>query len=164
MKQKKIDQLSGWEWTTLVAAWRYYEHGHTIVSATFPRDIVERFWGDGNPYTDNVRDTIANQFALIDHGLDGEGDWTRWLKPDDKGVFDCDCSAWTTFFQFCRGWIDGYTELTVSNGKRTERVKAFYTAFTKKWVPVEGYIKHGQSVYVPEEYIKKNTKAKGEAK
>lgn len=162
-KQKKIDRLSGWEWTTLVAAWRYYEHGHTIGSATFPDDVVKRFWGEGNPYSNEVRDTIANQFAKIDHGLSGEEDWTTWLKKGKDGEFerdDCDAKIWTTFYQFCRGWVDGYTELTVSNGKRTENVKAFFTEYTKKWTPVDGYIEHGQySPYIPNEYI---VKQKGE--
>ena len=161
-RQKKINHLSGLEWMTLVATWRYYEHGHTIAAASFPGDIVNRFWGDGNPYSDEVRRTIANQFAKIDHGLWGEEDWTIWLEPDGKDAFDCDCSSWTTFYQFCRGWVDGYTELTVSNGKRTERVKAFYTEFTKRWTPVDGYIKHGRyAPYVPEGYIMKQ---KGENK
>lgn len=161
-KEKKIDHLTDWEWTTLVAAWRYYEHGHTIASATFPSDMLRRFWGNGNPYSDKVRDTIANQFAKIDHGVRGEKDWTMWLKPNTKGAFECDCSVWTTFFQFCRGWVDGYSELTASNGKRTQTVKAFYTEFTKRWTPVDGYIKHGQySPYIPDEYI---VKQKGEIK
>lgn len=159
-KQKKVDQLSDWEWTTLVAAWRYYEHGHTIASATFPHDVVKRFWGEGNPYSDEVRDTIANQFAKVDHGLRGEEDWTVWIKPDYRGAFDCDYSEWTTFYQFCRGWVDGYADLTVSNGKRTENVKAFYTEFTERWTPVEEYIKHGQYSYVPEGYIKSKGGAK----
>ena len=40
--QKKA--LTDWDWTTLVAAWRYYEHGHTITSAMFPHEIVTRFF------------------------------------------------------------------------------------------------------------------------
>ena len=163
--QKKIDHLSDWEWITLVAAWRYYEHGHTIVSVSFPSDIVSRFWGDGNPYSDEVRNRIAYQFAKTDHGSRGEGDWMVWLKKGRKGGFDrddLDAKIWTTFFQFCRGWVDGYSELTVNNGKRTQTVKAFYTEFTKKWTPVDGYIKHGQySPCIPDEYI---VKQKGETK
>lgn len=154
--KKKIDRLTMWEWETLVAAWRYYEHGHTIASATFPADIVERFWGAGNPYADEVRATIANQFAKIDHGIRGEADWTQWRT---NAAFDCDCAVWTTFYQFCKGWVDGFAELTVSNGKRTERVKAFYTEFTGKWTPVDGYIAHPlHSPYIPKEWIKRGGK------
>lgn len=115
--------------------------------------MVERFWGKGNRYTDADRQRIARQFAKIDHGLDGEKDWTRWLKTGG-GAMECDYAAWTTFYQFCRGWVDGYTDMTVSNGKRTETVKAFYTEYTKKWVPVEGYIEHPYNCpYIPQEYI-----------
>ena len=45
MKEKtKKKTLTDWDWTTLVAAWRYYEHGHTITSAMFPHEIVTRFF------------------------------------------------------------------------------------------------------------------------
>lgn len=156
-KQMTTDRLSGWEWTTLVAAWRYYEHGHTIASAMFPHDIVERFWGDGNLYTDNVHDAIANQFAYVDHGLNGEGDWTRWLSDRAKKnhLEDCDCAAWTTFYAFCKGWCDGFATITASNGERTETVKAFYTDYTRKWTPVGYYIKNPlYPTSIPDKYIK----------
>lgn len=153
---KQINTLTDWDWTTLVAAWRYYEHGHTIVSATFPADIVSRYWGSGNPYTDNVRTRIAQQFAMTDHGLRGEVDWTMWLKDHRDVKSDCDCATWTTFYQFCRGWVVGYKVLKVSDGKRIETIKAFYTDYTKRWTPVDGYIAHPLNPpYVPEEYIKK---------
>ena len=38
-KVKKLKFLDDWEWTTLVAAWRYFEHRMTIASASFPEDI-----------------------------------------------------------------------------------------------------------------------------
>ena len=156
-KQRKIDRLSSWEWETLVAAWRYYEHGHTIASAMFPHDMVERFWGEGNPYSDEVRDTIANQFAKIDHGLNGEGDWTKWLSESAKrnDFKDCDCAAWTIFYAFCKGWCDGFTTITASNGERTETVEAFYTDYTRKWTPVDSYVKNPlHPAYIPDKYIK----------
>lgn len=164
LKTQKAN-LTGWDWATLVAAWRYYEHRHTIASAMFPYDMVERFWGKGTRYSDADRNRIARQFAKIDHGIKGEGDWTMWLKKGKDGEFDKDCQdtkVWTTFYQFCRGWIDGYAELTVSNGKRTETVKAFYTEYTKRWTPVYGYIESPYNPpYIPQGYIKSK---KGETK
>ena len=80
-KKKLITRLSMWDWKTLVASWRYFEHGSTISSATFPDDIIKRFWGEGNPYSDDVRYTIAHQFAMTDHRSKGEEDWT------EKGCF-----------------------------------------------------------------------------
>lgn len=151
--KKKIN-LTDWDWITLVAAWRYYEHGHTIVSATFPGDIIERFWGARNPYTDEVRTRIATQFAVTDHGLRGEADWKSFMdgKPS---WFDTDYKAWTTFYQFCRGWVRGYATVVASNGKRTETIKAFYTEFNKRWTPVDGYIASPTNPpFIPNEYIK----------
>lgn len=164
-KTDKIDSLTDWEWTTLVAAWRYYEHGHTIASATFPSDMLRRFWGNGNPYSDKVRDTIANQFAKIDHGMRGEKDWTVWLKKDIDGATlhdDCDAKVWTTFYQFCNGWVNGFVEVTARNGKVQKTVKAFYTEYTDRWTPVDGYIANPLlSPYIPKEFI---VSTKGEAK
>ena len=164
-KTNKIDHLTGWEWTTLVAAWRYYEHGRTIASAMFPSDMLRRFWGEGNPYSDEVRNTIANQFAKIDHGVRGEEDWTIWLKKDKDGSIlrdDCDVKVWTTFYQFCKGWVDGFVEVTARNGKVQKTVKAFYTEYTDCWTPVDEYIAHPLlSPYIPKEFI---VSKKGEAK
>ena len=164
-KTDKIDHLTGWDWTTLVAAWRYYEHGHTIASAMFPSDMLSRFWGDGNPYSDEVRNTIANQFARIDHGVRGEEDWTIWLKKGKDGSLlrdDCDVKVWTTFYQFCKGWVDGFVEVTARNGKVQKTVKAFYTEYTDCWTPVDDYIAHPLlSPYIPKEFMvnkKGNTK------
>ena len=96
--------ITDWEWTTLVAAWRYYEHGHNISSALFPSEIIDRFWGRGNRYTDDDRRRIALQFATVDHGLRGEEDWTIWQKGRN-GEYDSDCAAWTTFYKFCKGAV-----------------------------------------------------------
>ena len=43
-KNTEKKTLTDWDWTTLVAAWRYYEHGHTMASAMFPHEIVRRFF------------------------------------------------------------------------------------------------------------------------
>ena len=114
-----IDHLSMWDWETLVASWRYFEYGMSASSSCFPHDIVSRFWGDGNRYTDNVRDTIANQFVNVDHHTKGERDWT------DKGM-RCDRRAWTAFYRFCEAWLKGFAKIGVKrvDGK-IERVRLF---------------------------------------
>lgn len=106
-KEKKIEVLSNWEWTTLVAAWRYYELRATIASATFPEDVVRRFWGSGK-YSDSVLRQIANQFANIDHGRDGESYWTK-----DRTIGDCDRKSWCVFYAFCKGWCEGFTTVVL---------------------------------------------------
>ena len=44
MASKKLKRLTDWDWATLVAAWRYYQYRSTIVSATFPQNIYERYF------------------------------------------------------------------------------------------------------------------------
>lgn len=118
---------------------------------------VERFWCDGNPYADEVRDQIARQFAEVDHGLRGEEDWTQWLGRNGNGfAHDCDdVRAWVTFYEFCRGWCKGYATITASNGKRTETFKAFHVYFEDRWIYVDRYIQHPSwNGYIPKECIK----------
>lgn len=142
-----IDTLSMWDWETLVASWRYFEYGMTASSAGFPHDIVSRFWGEGNNYTDNVRDTIANQFVNLDHYKTGESDWTG------KGM-RCDRRAWTAFYRFCEAWMKGFTKIGVKrvDGK-IERVDAFHTDFEDTWYVKDFYIAHGESWMIPKENI-----------
>ena len=142
-----IDHLSMWDWDTLVASWRYYEYGMTATSNGFPHDIVSRFWGEGNIYTDNVRDTIANQFVNTDHHRKGEHDW------DGKGM-SCDRRAWTAFYRFCEAWLKGFTKIGVKrvDGK-IERVDAFHTDFEDTWYVKSVYIDHGESWKIPKDSI-----------
>lgn len=59
------------------------------------------------------------------------------------------------FTAFCKGWCDGFTTITASNGERTEAVEAFYTDYTRKWTPVDSYIKNPlHPAYIPDKYIK----------
>lgn len=138
-KEKKIEVLSDWEWTTLVAAWRYYELRSTIASGMFPEDVVRRFFGSGK-YSDAVLRQIANQFANIDHGLDGEAYWM-----DDKTIMDCDRKPWCLFYAFCKGWCDGFTTVVLDCDTQDglhlhEELECFWCEYTGKWHPVDKYI------------------------
>lgn len=145
-KQPPIDRLSMWEWDTLVAAWRWYEYGATATSACFPRDIIERFWCEGNRYTDNVRHLIAYQFAMTDHGSKGEKDWTG--KQGFK--MECDLRPWTTFYRFCEAWVKGFTPITVKDPdtKKKMAIMAFHVDYTGKWIGRDQYIEHGDNGYI----------------
>ena len=70
--ESKKKTLTCWDWETLVASWRYYEHGHTIASAMFPHDIVLRFFTGA--YDEESCKRIARQFVDVDH----------YNGPDDK--------------------------------------------------------------------------------
>lgn len=138
-KEKKIEVLSDWEWTTLVAAWRYYERRATIASAMFPEDVVRRFWWSGK-YSDSVLRQIANQFANIDHGMDGEEYWTK-----DRTIMDCDRKSWCMFYEFCKCWMDGFPtvvlDATLADGQHLhQELECFWCEYTGKWHPVDKYI------------------------
>lgn len=132
---KKIKELDNWEWSTLVASWRYYEYRMTIASATFPADIIGRFWRSGR-YSDEVLTTIARQFADVDHGLRGEEDWMVGLNS--TGLMDMDKRPWCKFHAFCHAWIHGFTEAVLSDGKK---YRLFYSKYTRRWYPADAYIK-----------------------
>ena len=59
---RKLKFLDDWEWTTLVAAWRYFEHRMTIASASFPEDVVRRYFT--GEYDEESCKRIAHQFAV----------------------------------------------------------------------------------------------------
>lgn len=159
-KPKKIDRLSHWEWITLVASWRYYEYRCTITSATFPDDIIERYWASGE-YDDAVLDMIAHQFASVDHGpgKDGEKDWIRLAEKNL--IHDCDARPWCKFFAFLHAWHNKDFKTVVLEWKDDkgsciyEEVEAFYCEYTKRWYEKNRYIEYPHcEVWCTEEFIK----------
>lgn len=126
-----FDIPSDWEWTTLVGAWRYYEFRSTIASASFPAQIVERYWR-GKMFTDCARTHIANQFANIDHGANGEADW--------KGQPECDRVPWAKFYAFCKAWCDGFLEIVCTDKGKKRTVVCFGCETTGRFYPTAKYI------------------------
>lgn len=146
-RKKPIDKLSDWEWTTLVAAWRYYENRHTIISATFPADIVSHFFT--GRYSNDACMRIAHQFAITDHGARGEEDWTRF-----SGSMQCDTLPWTRFYRFCEGYVNGFHSVELGDGERRFKDKAFYVEWNDTWYPVKEYIKHpSHEIFCPPDFI-----------
>lgn len=150
MSRQKPRTLTDWEWTTLVAAWRYYEHRHTIASAEFPEAIVKLFWDEDGmaEYEDSVRNRIASQFANVDHGLRGAADW-----PSTDPFDYMNGNIWRKFYAFCKAWTDdAFEHLTVSNGEKTEVVACFRA--NGRVYPRDEYIARPWShCWVPDEYI-----------
>ena len=121
-KVRKLKFLDEWEWTTLVAAWRYFEHRMTIASASFPEDIVSRYFT--GEYDEGSCKRIAHQFAVTDHGTGGENDWA-----DRKYLMDCDKEPWCLFFAFCKAYINGFKTIVLdgeSDCKHIQGDKAFF--------------------------------------
>lgn len=128
-----FDMLSDWEWTTLVGAWRYYEFRNTIASASFPAQIVSRYWL-GKMFTNCARTRIAHQFAEIDHGKNGEADW--------KGQPECDRVPWSKFYAFCAAWRDGFLKAVCTVGGKRRAVVCFECETTGRLYPVAEYIRN----------------------
>ena len=131
--RKRTKELSAFEWKTLVAAWRYYEHGGSIGTATYPDDMVERFFSIDSPYSLESQRKIARQFWYVDHGTRGEEDWK------DSVFNECYRTPWCKFFAFCKGFDTGFSSLKLIDGT-TE--KAFFCETTKRWYPVRFYVKN----------------------
>lgn len=123
--------LSDWEWTTLVGAMRYYQYRQTIVSASFPEKIVSRYWGSGR-YGKAVQRKIANQFAMVDHGLNGERDWAV--------LSDIDRLSWCKFYAFCKGVCNGFLIYSVLDGGKVCKDECFHCETTGRIYPVGMYI------------------------
>jgi hypothetical protein len=151
MPKKKLKRLTDWDWTTLVAAWRYYEYRSTIASATFPRDIFGRYFtGEYDP--EECR-RIAHQFYSVDHGGNGEADW------QGKYLADCDIRPWTAFYAFCKAYCEGFAKVHTKDPSIHEAfcgsiLEAFYCETLKCWIPRELYSGDGNVSIVPEYIVK----------
>lgn len=137
---RKLKKLSDWDWTTLVAAWRYYEHGHTITSAMFPHEIVTRFFTGS--YDDESCKRIANQFVEIDHSNGPDDKISGWVGDDSFG--DCDRRAWRLFYFYLFSWLYGFFAAKVTLDGKIGIVEVFCA--DGKWYAREGYERFGEHV------------------
>ena len=166
MKKKEAQKprdLDDWEWTTLVASWRYYEYRRTITSSMFPHDIIDRFFAPGNGYSDKARDMIAAQFTETDH-RSGESDWI-----DEVHLDCCDKRSWCMFYAFLKAYRDGFTDVTSEYKKGRRKVrsteKCFMCEYTGKYHPVSTYMKAGpdrEAYCVPEMIVETKPHGKEE--
>lgn len=154
-RKKKPKKLSTWDWETLVASWRYYEHRHTIASSMFPAAIIERFWNPLDPYDKEEQRRIAHQFALVDHYSRGEEDW-----PLEGSLNDCDARPWRKFYGFCRAFAQDYFETAYGlvDGHDVE-IKCFRA--NGRIYPVDRYIRNPYfECYCDESMLKRKSKKK----
>ena len=139
-KQSPKKKLTDWDWTTLVAAWRYYEHRHTITSAMFPHEIVTRFFtGD---YDDESCKRIARQFVEIDHHYGLDDKISGWVEDGTFG--DCYRKAWRLFYSYLYSYLYGFKTANVTLDGKIGRVEVFRAH--GKWYSREGYEKYGENV------------------
>lgn len=137
---RKLKTLSDWDWTTLVAAWRYYENRHSITSYMFPHEIVERFFT--GEYDDESRRRIANQFVNVDHRSGPDDEINGWTGDDAFG--ECDRKAWRLFYFYLRAWLYGFSPAKVTLDGKSGRVEVFCA--DGRWYAREGYEKFGEDV------------------
>jgi len=123
----------------------------TIASASFPEDIVRRFFS--GKYDDESCKRIARQFAEIDHP-NGEEDWTG-----SEYLMNCDKTPWCKFYAFCKAYCDGFKTVVMdgeNNGKHIhDEPECFWCEYTKRWYPKDMYIERPwEERYCAEEFIK----------
>ena len=136
--QKKI--LTDWDWTTLVASWRYYEHRHTIASAMFPHEIVKRFFTGA--YDEESCNRIARQFVKIDHYNGPDDKMSGWVGDDAFGASDR--RAWRLFYFYLFAWHCGFKSAKVMIGGKSGHVEVFQA--DGKWYAKEGYEMFGEDI------------------
>lgn len=139
-KEVKKKVLSQWDWTTLVAAWRYYENRHSITSYMFPHEIVERFFT--GEYDDESRKRIARQFVNVDHHSGPDDEINGWVGDDVFG--ECDRRAWRLFYFYLRAWLYGFPPAKVTLDGKSGRVEVFRA--DSKWYARKGYERFGANV------------------
>lgn len=132
--------LTDWDWTTLVASWRYYEHGNTITSAMFPHEIVTRFFT--GKYDDESCRRIANQFVNIDHDNGPDNKISGWAG---NGWFvESNRRAWRLLYFYLFAWLYGFFAANVTIDGKSGRVEVFRA--DGKWYAREGYERFGKNV------------------
>lgn len=137
---KKLKTLSNWDWATLVASWRYYEHGHSIASSMFPHEIVTRFFtGKYDKYSCR---RIARQFVEIDHRDGPDDEFSGWVGEDSFG--ESDRRVWRLFYFYLRSWISGFKTAKVMVDRKSGRVEVFLA--DGKWYARKGYERYGDDV------------------
>ena len=125
-KREKED-FSDWDWTTLVASWRYYRYRSSSAAAGFPAKIVKRFFG--GDYSDKAKMQIAHQFACVDHKDDGADAWNQLADFNKK--------PWQKFYFFCKSYTEGFSTAMMSDGKECE---VFYNPKADRWYCVDRYL------------------------
>lgn len=139
-KNTEKKTLTDWDWTTLVAAWRYYEHGHTIEAAMFPHEVVTRFFTGA--YDDESCRRISRQFVEIDHRSGPDDKLDGWVGDDAFGASDR--KAWRLFYFYLSAWINGFKTANVTINGRRGLVDVF--SADGKWYARKGYERFGTNV------------------
>lgn len=151
-KKKKFKEFTSWDWEVTIAALRYYECGRHISAGMFPGDFVKRFFtGD---YDDTVCSRLAHQFAITDHSIKKEKAFMRQNEDDGSWWLPIDNEPWLILYEFLKAYAtnDFHVVFVKYDNEKGKKVvgyrKAFYCSVTKKWYPVEKYVKEPDALWV----------------
>ena len=133
----KKKSLTEWDWATLVAAWRCYEHRHTIASAMFPHEIVRRFFTGA--YDDESCMRIARQFVEIDHRSGPDDKISGWVGDGAFGASNS--KVWRLFYSYLYAYLHGFKTAKVTLDGKIGLVEVFRA--DGKWYARKGYEKFG---------------------
>lgn len=139
-KDAKSKSLNDWDWTTLVAAWRYYEHRHTITASLFPHEIVTRFFT--GRYDDESCKRIARQFVEIDHRDGPDDEFSGWVGDDAFGASYR--RAWRLLYFYLYSYLYGFKTAKVTINGKIGLVEVFRA--DGKWYARDGYERFGENV------------------
>lgn len=146
-KDTKKKTLTDWDWTTLVAAWRYYEHGHTIASAMFTHEIVTRFFTGA--YDEESCKRIARQFVEVDHRNDPDDKISGWVGDDAFGASNR--MEWRLFYFYLFAWYyRRFSKARVTLGGKSAQVEVFNA--DGKWYSRIGYEMFGADIGAYNDY------------
>ena len=139
LNQKR--SITDWEWTTLVASWRYYEHRHTRISDTFPHEIVKHFFMGAYDYRSCKR--IARQFVEIDHRCGPDDKMDGWVKSNELNdeFGGIDNKAWRLFYFYLCAWICGFPKARLTMRPKSGLIEVFLA--DGKWYSRVVYEKFG---------------------
>ena len=136
----KKKKLTYWDWTTLVAAWRYYEHRQSIASSMFPHEIVARFFV--GKYNEESCRQIARQFVEIDHKDGPDDELNGWIWS--VSYSDNYSHAWRLFYFYLKAYLYGFAVAKVTSNGNSELVKVFRA--DGKWYSQTEYERFGEII------------------
>lgn len=132
--KREKEELSEWDWTALVASWRYYRYRSSTAAAGFPAKIVARYFGDN--FSGNAKMRIAHQFANVDQKDDGADAWNH--------LDDLNKKPWQKFYFFCKSYAEGFATARMIDDSECE---VFFNPKTDRWHRVDRYIESPEIEY-----------------
>ena len=135
-RYSEIFDRESFDFELLIGALRYYEYRMSIASASFPGNVVRCYWVVAERTDKHIQfcKRVANQFVHTDHK--SEYDWAQ-------SEFECDREPWTRFYNFCKGYVDGYYKVhcKLKSGEIIDKT-AFKVEYENHYYPLDKYLEN----------------------